>query len=168
MAGLGAAWQCIASASNEELISSASSLGKLQAILIATCITHGVYDAEHAPRRDASHAASTERCTACLGGACGPSTRTAISRPAGIVHSGPASAPQISLEHDYNQLALRVFAVCLGLREEVREAPGLQSRVTSLEKMLGVFKTCLARVLKSLASPVSLWLKLALRDKRVV
>ena len=54
--------------------------------------------------------------------------------------------PKVSLKHDYH-----------GCRA-----------VTSIEKPLGVFKTCLEGVLKSQASPVSLWLKTALRDKRVV
>ena len=77
--------------------------------------------------------------------------------------------PKFSLKHDCDQHVWRVFVVCFGRREEVREAPGLQSRVTSAEKPLGVLRTFLEEsVLKSLSGPVSLWLKLALRDKRVV
>ena len=65
----------------------------------------------------------------------------------------------------FEESLLSVF----GLREEVRETPGLQSRVASAEKPLGVCRTFLEEsVLKSLPAPVSLWLKLALRDKRVV
>ena len=77
--------------------------------------------------------------------------------------------PKFSLKHDCDQHVWRVFVVCFGRREEVREAPGLQSRVTSAEKPLGGPRTLLEEsVLKSLSAPVSLWLKLALRDKRVV
>ena len=77
--------------------------------------------------------------------------------------------PKFSLKHDCDQHVWRVFSVCFGLREEVREAPGLQSRIASAEKPLGVPRTLLEEsVPKSLSAPVSLWLKLALRDKRVV
>ena len=56
----------------------------------------------------------------------------------------------------FEESLLSVF----GLREEVREAPGLQSRVASAEKPLGVRRTFLEEsVLKSLSAPVSLWLK---------
>ena len=43
MVGLG---QRIASVSNEDLIESAQQLGRLQALRIATCISHGTYEAE--------------------------------------------------------------------------------------------------------------------------
>ena len=68
---------------------------------------------------------------------------------------GKSVSQVLSLKHDF-VISMSVF----GLREEVREALGLQSRVASAEKPLGVHRTFLEEsVLKSLSAPVSLWLK---------
>ena len=54
MAGLGAAWQCIASASNEDIIASAPALGKLQSLRIAACLAQDTYHAELASQTKAN------------------------------------------------------------------------------------------------------------------
>ena len=54
MAGLGAAGQCIASASNEDIIASAPALGKLQSLRIAACLAQDTCHAELASQTKAN------------------------------------------------------------------------------------------------------------------